>query len=139
MRVPRRGIDAYDATNAKTILDVSYGSARYRAVAAARWTGLDVAPRRPGPIGDRGLDLGCRGVLARGDRAVRRVSHSRHGRTLRRHPDHCVALLRYCDRATPGLRNPYRRGPRHAGAGRLLPRRPALRKATGHFSSPWRG
>src|SRR5258706_12433651 len=56
-RVSTSGVDAYDATDAKTFLHVSRGTARHRLAVAARCVGGDVAGGRAGQASEPGTPL----------------------------------------------------------------------------------
>src|SRR5260221_13619193 len=76
-RVSTSGIDAYDATDAKTFLDVPHRAARHRLALAARCVGCDVAGGSAGPAFEPGFPVDPPAALGGDDRAVRGTLHSR--------------------------------------------------------------
>src|SRR5258706_14756883 len=93
-RVCTSGVDAYDATDAKTFLHVSRGAARHRLAVAARCVGGDVAGGRAGQACEPGSPLGPAAAGGGGDRAVRGSLHSRRLPAVRGSRGGRVALLR---------------------------------------------
>src|SRR5258706_3994936 len=135
-RVSTSGIDAYDATDAKTFLHVSHRAARHRVAVAARSVECDVAGECAGSAFDPGFPLDPPAAVGGDDRAVRRTLHSRRLPAVRGIRGGRLAPWRRARRRSqPRVCDPHRRGAREAGTGRLLAGPEGLRQAPGHLSA----